>query len=146
MCMVKPCCILAERFGLFVIRLASLSRWKMDFCECGITLVLFTRSFLRVLFFVFIFKKITMVNYSKVVCLRDGYNVAHLQESNIDNNIFITRKQDEFNVLQLSHNGARYFRKNQSEMHRLRLHMFKPGGRSLSLKLELELELDSVFS
>ena len=43
MCTVKPCHILAERFGLFAVRLPSLSRGKWTW-GCGITLDTFTHD------------------------------------------------------------------------------------------------------
>ena len=52
MCMVKPYYILAERFGLFAVRLSSLS-WGKGLLGCGITFDIFTHG-LHGSFFCFI--------------------------------------------------------------------------------------------
>ena len=51
MCTVKPYHILAERFGLFAMRLPSLSQGKNGIWDCDITFDIFTHVCTRVTFF-----------------------------------------------------------------------------------------------
>ena len=72
MCTVKPYHILAERFGLFAVRLPSLSRGKWTW-GCGITLDTFYPCLHRSCFkFINIMTYIDEIHHDD---LDDGYNV-----------------------------------------------------------------------
>ena len=75
MCMVKPYYILAGRFGLFAVRLPSLSRGKWTW-GCGITLHICTHDLHGSVSFIKIYKKNTSDIKIHSDALDKGYNVV----------------------------------------------------------------------